>query len=518
MHLELGTYDLFVLVSLCLGYLLRVYYDYATVPRSYQDDGPRSPFDEETVKEKTEETAEEQRLSPAASSLASPPTSSQEHAVDSVGSTSPAPPSTVSSRPGSPASVVSVPDSDASQEDAGGLFVSRILTNDLLYDLVLRPADPCTLVRLSHTCRGAHAAVRSHVARTFNINAHLGRYFSDPLAFRALQAATGTLISGSSALQFLDRTFYPEADLDLYCFYDARAEVGLWLMRQGYRFAPNSRQDPSFRVAVAQARVPGTDVAAGPYSRMKAVSAVYTFVKRVESLDGPSTRLKVQIIVAYNNPMEAIFHFHSTAVLNVISYSHAYALYPRATFLDRVSLSLLPRSVLDDAVEAKYSQRGWRFLHALPPPPLPDVVNPATGRVLMRYTRLSECEHCAHCVRRRAEERSITRAFPAGPRWIGDGHSWVVPLDVAGLVDRKPRRGETGKKIQARVVTGDGFWYAYVVSDDKLRRAMATVQELYHHIPGAPDERYCDGEFVQWCETMLEGEKRWDTWYPPVPV
>ena len=207
-------------------------------------------------------------------------------------------------------------DSESSQEDAlepYNPFVSRILTNDLLYDLILGPVDPCTLVRLSHTCRDAHSAVHSHIARTFNINRHLSRYFQDPLAFRALQARTGTLISGSNALQFLDRTFYPEADLDLYCFYDAREDLGSWLIEQGYRFTPNSRQDPSFLVAVDQARVPGTEVAASPYSRMKAVSAVYTFVKRVNNLEGPSTRLKVQIIVAYNSPMEAIFHFHSSA-------------------------------------------------------------------------------------------------------------------------------------------------------------------------------------------------------------
>ena len=129
---------------------------------------------------------------------------------------------------------------------------------------------------------------------------------------------------------------------------------------------------------------------------------------------------------------------------------------------------------------------------------------------LMRYTRLGECEQCAHCTRRRAEERSIARAFPAGPRWIGDGHSWVVPLDIAGvscpplpgvlsdasplardpsfvttweMVDRRPRHGETGKKIRARAISGDGFLYAYVINDDKLKRAMAAVQHLYVHIP-----------------------------------
>lgn len=39
----------------------------------------------------------------------------------------------------------------------------------------------------------------------FNVNRPLGRFFHDPTSFRRLQARTGLLISGSFALQFLDR-------------------------------------------------------------------------------------------------------------------------------------------------------------------------------------------------------------------------------------------------------------------------------------------------------------------------
>lgn len=155
--------------------------------------------------------------------------------------------------------------------------------------------------------------MHSHIARSFNIDTHLSRFFTDPLAFRALQARTGTLISGSNALQFLLRTHWPEADLDIYCPYEARADVGWWLVEDGYRFVPNSRQDPSFHVAIDQARQPGTEATDNPYSRLKGVSAVYTFAKRVHDPEGPSRKLKVQIIVAYYSPMDAIFNFHSSA-------------------------------------------------------------------------------------------------------------------------------------------------------------------------------------------------------------
>ena len=203
-------------------------------------------------------------------------------------------------------------------ETEDSTFVSRILTNDLLYDIILRSSTPPSLYRIARTCRTAHAAVHSHIGRSFNINKHFAEYFTRPLAFRAMQARTGTLVSGSNALQYLLRETYDDSDLDMYCAYDQREAVGRWLMREeGYRFRPNSRQDPDFGIAVTQARTPA-DAAAFefPYSRMKSVAAVYTFSKRVLRPDGgPARWLKVQVIVGYRCAIECILNFHSSKCL-----------------------------------------------------------------------------------------------------------------------------------------------------------------------------------------------------------
>lgn len=291
----------------------------SSVWSSFEDENNKDYVPHQSIQEPTEGTSDLQ--SPADTPASSQGPHDSLIAPPSVSST-PTPPTTRSS------SQLRTSDSnmETSPDDAvaakSNVFVSRILTNDLLYDLTLCFTDPCTLMRTARTCRLAHSAVQSHITRYFNINNHLLAFFTDPLAFRSLQAKTGTLISGSNVLQFLDRTYYPEADLDLYCFYDARAEVGLWLIEEGYRFAPNSRQDPSFHIAVDQARVPGTADMNNPYSRMKGVSAVYTFIKRIENQDGPNRRLKVQIIVAYNSPMEAIFHFHSSKHRSSSAFNH----------------------------------------------------------------------------------------------------------------------------------------------------------------------------------------------------
>ncbi|GJE97278.1 hypothetical protein PsYK624_134940 [Phanerochaete sordida] len=542
MHVELGLYEALVLAVIGLVYSMKSLHDVQPIARSYHDNGPWSPFEDANAKsdEHSASQSSQSSLAPGSSAFPSPsesplPSQVPRAPIGEVSSEYEGTSSALSSRS------VSTMSSNDEDELPASTFADRILSNDLLYDLILLFSTPSVLLRLARVCRGSHAAVRSHIARCFNINTHIAHFFTAPLAFRSLQARTGALISGSNALQFFDRVHYPEADLDIYCAYEARAEVGWWLIeREGYTFKPHSRQDASFHVALEQARVPGTP-AAHPYSRLKAVSAVYTFTKRVENARGPSRWLKVQIIVAYNCPMEAIFDFHSTAVLNVISYSHAYSLYPRATFHHRTALALLPERRLEAPVKAKYESRGYTFIHSVPslPPALPDGVS---TDLMLRLSRPRECAHCPHCAEQRERDRSVAEAFPLGLRWIGDRHSWVLPLDMAGverattlpddvspapsrdpcvvtsweMVPRVERDGTFGRAIRAKVRRPEGFWHCYVVSDPKLKKAMKMVQELYVDIPDAAGEdvRYCDEEFIRWSTRMLEDEQMWDRWYP----
>lgn len=69
-------------------------------------------------------------------------------------------------------------------------------------------------------------------------------YFSkqELLELRLIQAETGTLISGSTALQFLERKTYPNSDLDIYSPARYSKDVGEFLLRIGYHFCPRERQ------------------------------------------------------------------------------------------------------------------------------------------------------------------------------------------------------------------------------------------------------------------------------------
>ncbi|CCL99903.1 uncharacterized protein FIBRA_01928 [Fibroporia radiculosa] len=241
------------------------------------------------------------------------------------------------------------------------VFAENILTNDLLTDIIFSCCSPAHIYRIAKTCRAGLYAAKEYTRHAFNINRHLSRYFDDISAFRSLQARTRSLISGLNALQFFDRTCYPESDLDLYVHLRWRREVGIWMMQSGYHFQPSSNYDT------------------------RGIAAVFTFIRA-----SPGQNRKVQLIVARRTPMKIVLAFHSTCVMNVIAYDKAFALYPRATFEERKALIRSRAGRRQQSAIGKYATRGWEMVSELP-----------------------------------AMQRSASNpTFRLGQRWIADGDSW----------------------------------------------------------------------------------------------
>ncbi|KAK7696092.1 hypothetical protein QCA50_000735 [Cerrena zonata] len=276
-------------------------------------------------------------------------------------------------------------------------FQDRFLTNDLLFSIIFSFCSPATIIRFSRTCRIADLVVKSYMKRTYRIERILSRFLSDPLKFRRLQAGTGTLISGSAALQFFDRSFYPESDLDLYVHVQFAKEVGIFLLEDGYVFAPNSVQEDDFAEISDEQTIRSLP---SSYT-FKGVSCVFTFEKKHHSSGEP---LKVQLIVGTHCPMEVILYFHSTCVMNVISFETAYSLYPKATFEKRQSLVCPGTGRDEDAALQKYENRGWTM---------------ATTDL----TWARDLEPCFHIVYHRV-------------RFMGDSFCWTIPLDISMIPDR----------------------------------------------------------------------------------
>ncbi|KAH8115924.1 hypothetical protein DFH11DRAFT_1246336 [Phellopilus nigrolimitatus] len=328
------------------------------------------------------------------------------------------------------------------------ILIYEVFERDAVYDSLFGHCSPASIFRIGRTCRAGRRAAQHYARRTFDINKHLGRFFSDPLKFRALQARTGLVVSGSNALQFMDRTVYPDSDLDLYVSSKNAPLVCKWIVENGgkeYRFVPSGaqiakgirtvqlallahRQREDVTLADIDERASFWD-----FYHMNRIRQVLNF----ESAEG----LDVQVIVSHNTPMECILSFHSTVVMNLITYRAAYSLYPRGTFEEGLMLPCDTREVNHDPGIEKYIARGWTVTN------LPFGFPGSPG--------------------------DNNDTFVLGKRWVGDALTWVIPFrDVADVLRQivAPEELELNEVLKDRVIL-NSFSLMY-----NLRRGMAETR------------------------------------------
>ncbi|TFK42069.1 hypothetical protein BDQ12DRAFT_598841 [Crucibulum laeve] len=284
--------------------------------------------------------------------------------------------------------------------------ITAAFSSSPVYTAVFSYLSSPDLIRSGRTCRTLYRASSDFCSRAYNIYRHLSWFFTDPLAFRSLQAQTGTLISGSNALQFLDRTFYSESDLDLFTFHDATPEVANYLQREGYHFVKEGDQPSTFKAAFDLIVPPDNADIRGirPFDkyRFSGVSGVFNFLK--------DNGQKVQVVSTTTSPLHCILCFHSTCVMNFITFEGAYSLYPKATFDARIGITQGWITERETTAIGKYALRGWRIL-------------------------IGTWPH---------QEELINAIFAFSTlRYVGDKYCWIVPFDTTNVKLRVPHTAST---------------------------------------------------------------------------
>ncbi|KAK7047660.1 hypothetical protein VNI00_006428 [Paramarasmius palmivorus] len=269
------------------------------------------------------------------------------------------------------------------------------------HDFVFRDLSAKDLLNYSKVNRAARAAVKAFYRRALRVESVLSRYFNDDeiRRFRILQYTTGCLISGSTALSFFERKTFSGSDLDLYVDFRFAIHMTDFLVSSGFTYHPfeserkQQAKDLAGALEAMDNRI-GTRIenetieGFGEYIGTGIVD-VFSFTRHGE---------KVQVIATGDapSPLDVIFKFHSTVVMNIIGYSCAISFFPKATFIDRITVVndiTSPRS--DQTIpRKKYEERGWRIKHDL---------DPVT--VLNRDTALGVTD-----------------------RFVGDRWCWTVPL------------------------------------------------------------------------------------------
>ncbi|KAK7437109.1 hypothetical protein VKT23_018735 [Stygiomarasmius scandens] len=159
------------------------------------------------------------------------------------------------------------------------------------------------------------------------------------------------IISGSTPLLLFTGERWSNSDLDLYVELRNAEDAGLFLLCCNYEYISLPRQATSFPKAINACLTS----ASHPQSfntdyPLPGILDVFSFARNGKT---------VQLIVCKNSPIEVILAFHSTCVMNIITYHFAIFFYPISTLLERQSVIIPNEWGAHKPGVLKYHERGW---------------------------------------------------------------------------------------------------------------------------------------------------------------
>ncbi|KAH8823686.1 hypothetical protein DL96DRAFT_234856 [Flagelloscypha sp. PMI_526] len=268
---------------------------------------------------------------------------------------------------------------------------------------LLTGLELCRMRRVNKTLL---ALTDDYFQRTFTIERVLSPFFNDwdMKVFRELQALTGAIIGGSAVVQFFGRVHYPESDLDVYSEFAGIPMFATLLEQAGYHFIPEKQQRRTFREEYnALAADPPEEPHLYSGFEASAILTIFTFRHPGDSDFG--TTKSIQLMATRGPVVGAVLLYHSSCVMNIITYHAAYSFFPRITF-HRYE-AIVTRNEHSEWLEvvspiantrAKYEKRGWTFVASDPD------------------------DHLPHELHRRH-------------RRVGDRHCWTIPLPLTSPND-----------------------------------------------------------------------------------
>ncbi|KAI4294019.1 hypothetical protein K525DRAFT_213688, partial [Schizophyllum commune Loenen D] len=243
------------------------------------------------------------------------------------------------------------------------------------------------LVAYALVCKDTHRAVKAYSSRAYRLR-HMLLKFMDKgsvLAFRNMLRRTGTVISGSVALHYFARTPVGDSDLDLYTEGHLAGQVFAFIQSLGYAYSPRDSQDSDINDTLRRA-VNLFAVRDDAIYNQRAVLDAFSFV-RGEAV--------IQVMIVAESAIDTILDFHSTTVMNFITYRSAYSLYPYNTFIRMNGVRFIDDH--GDGPIEKYKERGWRMSATIT----------------------------------KAQRDKMGKEIVAPTRYVGDNRTWIIDLDMS---------------------------------------------------------------------------------------
>ena len=239
------------------------------------------------------------------------------------------------------------------------------------------------IVALTRTCRQFANLYQLLLPVQWNVDRRLRRFVRNPAGLRSQMGQSDALISGSFAVQFFERATWLSADLDMFVTQGLHFELlkNYIVNVEGYQFL-RSKVPTEYGtfdlIEVFDAWLYSIGLATDFCN-----CQVLTFVRSLP--EAPDTVTQIQIVVTNDIPIQPILrNFHSTAVVNVISWNKAFALFPLTTFFQHKSFMLRKLDDFYKSVVQKYTERGWKTLELMWPEDKKD------NHPIRRYRRVGD--------------------------------------------------------------------------------------------------------------------------------
>jgi len=168
---------------------------------------------------------------------------------------------------------------------------------------------------IGRTSKTLKSVLEAYTTIAWDLNRRFKPWFSDIKGFRrALHEANG-VVSGSQALQFFDRDYYPDSDMDIFVRAGGVETMSKWLTRHSYTYKDESLSQSNIslkeRIFALSARAieskSNTD---------RPMLGVFNFTKPKRGKTEKRGVFKVQVIAVDIEPIKYIlFEFHSSEYL-----------------------------------------------------------------------------------------------------------------------------------------------------------------------------------------------------------
>ncbi|KAI0349460.1 hypothetical protein OH77DRAFT_1580423 [Trametes cingulata] len=221
------------------------------------------------------------------------------------------------------------------------LLASTPATIDAFFDRW----PPNLIFKLCYVSSSMHLAVEAYMARAWEVEKILGRYFPQVSSFLHILDFCGAVVGGGGAYRYFNRDHHTDEPLEIFVPCHGLLRMGNWLKRSGYAYMPLPGDTPMFDTeALAFASTSSEPTPFNSPATMQEGQSnfcPFTFVRPPTGyylrplLHGACIR----VYAVRDNPVDFLInHFHSTAYLNYLTGKYAISLFPQSTFVRYTTL------------------------------------------------------------------------------------------------------------------------------------------------------------------------------------